>query len=121
MASPEGSDEQSCHICGKFVGDMEKHIWAEHGEAVACQLCDQKFPVGNLRWHILKEHCQDKIVECSLCGKKFTTKNALQGHIRQIHLSEASICNICNQECDNLQEHVNSSHKEEAFGMSLLQ
>ena len=40
-------------------------------ESVACQLCDQSFPVANLRWHILKEHCHDKISECSICEKKF--------------------------------------------------
>ena len=33
----------------------------EQGEKVQCQLCNQSFPAGNLRWHILKEHCHNKV------------------------------------------------------------
>ena len=53
--------KESCHICGKKVAHLDKHILAEHGEKVECQLCNQTFPVGNLRWHILKEHCHNKV------------------------------------------------------------
>ena len=59
-------------------------------ESVACQLCDKTFPVVNLRWHILKEHCHDKISKCSICEKKFINKDALKVHIRQAHLNEGS-------------------------------
>ena len=53
--------KESCHICGKKVAALDKHILSEHGEKVECQLCNQTFPVGNLRWHILKEHCHNKV------------------------------------------------------------
>lgn len=33
----------------------------DQGEKVQCQLCNQSFPAGNLRWHILKEHCHNKV------------------------------------------------------------
>ena len=56
-----GGVKESCHICGKKVAALDKHILSEHGEKVECQLCNQTFPVGNLRWHILKEHCHNKV------------------------------------------------------------
>ena len=120
MAAFGGNEKESCHICKKPVENIKKHVWAEHGGTVACQLCDQEFPVGILRWHIIKEHCQDKVVECALCGKKFTTKDALQGHIRQIHLSETSTCNICGQECNDLHAHVSRSHNGKELELSLI-
>ena len=62
---PGGADDdvprESCHICGKQVMHLDKHILSNHGEKVECQLCNQTFPVGNLRWHILKEHCHNKV------------------------------------------------------------
>ena len=63
-ASVSSSDgpKESCHICGKKVAALDKHIMSEHGEKVECQLCNQTFPVGNLRWHILKEHCHNKVI-----------------------------------------------------------
>ena len=69
-------------------------------------MCSRTFPVGNLRWHILKEHCHNKVTECSLCEQKFVTKNALKNHIKQIHLSETSTCHICHKEYKDLYHHV---------------
>ena len=59
--------KESCHICGKKVAALDKHILSEHGEKVECQLCNQTFPVGNLRWHILKEHCHNKVLTIHDC------------------------------------------------------
>jgi len=110
-----GSDgqgkEESCHICGQMVMHLDKHILTNHGEKVECQLCNQTFPVGNLRWHILKEHCHNKVTECSLCEQKFVTKNALKNHIKQIHLSETSTCHICHKEYKDLYHHVKYFHE----------
>ena len=103
--------KESCHICGKKVAALDKHILAEHGEKVECQLCNQTFPVGNLRWHILKEHCHNKVTECSLCEQKFVTKNALKNHIKQVHLSETSTCHICHKEYKDLYHHVKYFHE----------
>ncbi len=36
---------------------------------VECQLCNNFFPVGNLRWHILKEHCHNKVTKEEMPGK----------------------------------------------------
>ena len=107
----EGELKESCHICGKQVAHLDKHILANHGEKVECQLCNQTFPVGNLRWHILKEHCHNKVTECSLCEQKFVTKNALKNHIKQIHLSETSTCHICHKEYKDLYHHVKYFHE----------
>jgi len=103
--------KESCHICGKKVAALDKHILSEHGEKVECQLCNQTFPVGNLRWHILKEHCHNKVTECSLCEQKFVTKNALKNHIKQVHLSETSTCHICHKEYKDLYHHVKYFHE----------
>jgi len=103
--------KESCHICGKQVAHLDKHILSNHGEKVECQLCNQTFPVGNLRWHILKEHCHNKVTECSLCEQKFVTKNALKNHIKQIHLSETSTCHICHKEYKDLYHHVKYFHE----------
>jgi len=112
-ASVSSSDgpKESCHICGKKVAALDKHIMSEHGEKVECQLCNQTFPVGNLRWHILKEHCHNKVTECSLCEQKFVTKNALKNHIKQVHLSETSTCHICHKEYKDLYHHVKYFHE----------
>jgi len=83
----------------------------DQGEKVQCQLCNQSFPAGNLRWHILKEHCHNKVTECSLCEQKFVTKNALKNHIRQVHLSETSTCHICHKEYKDLYHHVKYFHE----------
>ena len=61
-AADDEVPKESCHICGKQVMHLDKHILSNHGEKVECQLCNQTFPVGNLRWHILKEHCHNKVV-----------------------------------------------------------
>jgi len=103
--------KEACHICGKRVMHLDKHILANHGEKVECQLCSKTFPVGNLRWHILKEHCHNKVTECSLCEQKFVTKNALKNHIKQIHLSETSTCHICHKEYKDLYHHVKYFHE----------
>jgi len=114
----EGMEEEEeeeelldCHLCGKKVAQLDKHILANHGEKVECQLCNQHFPVGNLRWHILKEHCHNKVTECSLCEQKFVTKNALKNHIKQIHLGETSTCHICHKEYKDLYHHVKYFHE----------
>jgi len=106
-----GEEKEACHICGKRVMHLDKHILANHGEKVECQLCSKTFPVGNLRWHILKEHCHNKVTECSLCEQKFVTKNALKNHIKQIHLSETSTCHICHKEYKDLYHHVKYFHE----------
>jgi len=64
-----------------------------------------------LRWHILKEHCHNKVTECSLCEQKFVTKNALKNHIKQIHLGETSTCHICHKEYKDLYHHVKYFHE----------
>jgi len=109
----EGDEEEllDCHLCGKKVAELDKHILNNHGEKVECQLCHQYFPVGNLRWHILKEHCHNKVTECSLCEQKFVTKNALKNHIKQIHLGETSTCHICHKEYKDLYHHVKYFHE----------
>lgn len=109
----DSADEEleDCHLCGKKVLHLDKHILANHGEKVECQLCNNFFPVGNLRWHILKEHCHNKVTECSLCEQKFVTKNALKNHIKQIHLSETSTCHICHKEYKDLYHHVKYFHE----------
>ena len=84
---------------------------ANHGEKVACQLCDQNFLLCNLRKHILKEHCHNKVTKCSLCEQKFVTKKALRSHIKQIHLSETDTCNICHKEYKDLNHHVKFVHE----------
>ena len=101
---------ESCHICGKQVEHLDKHMLADHGENVKCQLCNHNFSASNLRWHILKEHCHNKVTKCSLCEQKFVTKNALKNHVRQIHLSETSTCSICHKEYTDLYQHVKLSH-----------
>ena len=42
----------------------KKNILEEQGEKVECQLCSKSIPAGNLRWHILKEHCHNKVIYC---------------------------------------------------------
>merc|ERR1712130_716459 len=84
---PGGADDdvprESCHICGKQVMHLDKHILSNHGEKVECQLCKQKF----------------------------VTKNALKNHIKQIHLSETSTCHICHKEYKDLYHHVKYFHE----------
>ena len=84
----EGELKENCHVCGKGVAHLDNHILTNHGEKVKCQLCGKTFPVGNLRWHIWREHCRNKVAECPLCKKKFVSKNALKNHIKQIHLPQ---------------------------------
>ena len=45
---------------GKKV-ELDKDNVLDEGEKVECQLCNQTFAVGMLRWHILKEHCHNKV------------------------------------------------------------
>ena len=106
----EGLLKEKCDICGKKVAHIDEHILATHKEDINCQLCDQTFSVANLRWHILKEHCQRKAVECSLCDQKFATKNALKSHIKATHLSETDTCSICHKEYKDLYHHVKFKH-----------
>ena len=41
----EGELKESCLICGRLVGHMNKHILSNHGEKVECQLCSRTFSV----------------------------------------------------------------------------
>ena len=107
----KGKLNESCYICWKHVEHLNNHIIANHGEKVACQLCDQNFSLRNLREHILKEHCHKKVTKCSRCEQKFVTKNALKSHVMQIHLSETNTCNICHKEYKDLHHHVKFFHE----------
>ena len=88
-------------------------------EEIDCQLCSQTFSVGNLRWHILKEHCHNKVTKCSLCKQNFATKNDMENHIKQIHTKPTpfwtgvttSTCSICHKEYKDLYHHVKYFHK----------
>ena len=103
----EGELMESCHLCGKLVEHMYKHMLANHGKKVECQLCSKTFSMGKLRWHILKEHCRNKVVKCSLCDQNFVTKTALGNHVKQIHMSHTSTCYICRKELQDIYHHVN--------------
>ena len=83
----DGELMESCHICGEQVLHLDKHILTSHEEEVKCQMCGKTFPVGNLRWHILTEHCQIRNNKCSLCGQNFVDKNTLDTHMKENHLS----------------------------------
>ena len=83
----DGELMESCHICGEKVLHLDKHILTSHEEEVKCQMCGKTFPVGNLRWHILTEHCQIRNNKCSLCGHNFVDKNTLETHMKENHLS----------------------------------
>ena len=63
----KGKLSESCHICGKHLEHLNNHILANHGEKVACQLCDQNLSFSHLREYILKEHCHKNVTKCSLC------------------------------------------------------
>ena len=79
-------------------------------EVVLCQLCNQKSSLHNLRWHILDEHSQNKVLACSLCEQQFATKNTLKDHIKQMHLGVTTSCHICNKNYKDLYHHVKYSH-----------
>ena len=95
----EGELRETCHICGKEVGLLDKHILANHQEEVKCQMCSKRFPVDKLRLHILLDHCHNKYNKCSLCKQIFVSNNSLQNHIKKIHLSQ--------QECRGISQHDN--------------
>ena len=108
----EGELKRKCHICGKLVEHIDKHMMANHEEKVECQLCNQTFSMGNLRWHILNEHCHNKVTKCSLCEEKFATRNALKNHVKVVHAIETSICSICQKKFKDLYSHVKYFHKQ---------
>ena len=104
-----------CNICGEHVMYLDKHIISKHmkkeeEKEVKCQLCEKTLPAGTIRWHVLKEHVQSKVLECSLCDQKFDNQHTLKLHIRKVHLSVNNTCNICNKECIDLEYHVNYFH-----------
>ena len=37
----DGELKERCHMCGKLVEHMDKHMLANHGEKVECQLCSK--------------------------------------------------------------------------------
>ena len=81
------------------IDDREGHSGRE---MELCQLCNQTIPKGNLRLHIIKEHCPNMMSECSHCDKKFLEKNALKRHIKYFHQSESSTCHICDKQFETL-------------------
>ena len=105
----EGELRESCHICGKKVVLLDKHIQANHGEEVKCHMCSESLPVDNMRWHILLEHCHNKCNKCSLCNQNFVSKSSLENHIKQVHLSQQECRDI--PQTDNLTRHVKELHK----------
>ena len=84
----EGELRERCHICGKKVVLLGKHILSNHVEVVKCQMCHENFPVDTFRLHLLLEHCHNKCNKCSLCEQNFVSKSSLEEHIKQIHLSQ---------------------------------
>ena len=83
----DGYLKESCHICGEQVVYLDKHILANHEEDVKCQMCDKTFPVGNLRWHILIQHCHNKNNKCNLCDQSLVDKNTLGTHMKENHFN----------------------------------
>ena len=83
----------------------------EEGEKVAYQLCDKKFLLSNIRKHIIKEHCHNKVTKCSICEQKCANKHDLKRHVKQIHMSETYKCNICHKKYKDLHNHINFFHE----------
>jgi hypothetical protein len=106
-----GELKENCHFCGNEVAHLDKHILTNHGEEVECQLCGKTFPVSNLRRHILKKHCRNKVTKCTLCEKRFVNKSALKNRIKQIHLSETPTYRICHKKYKDLYYHVKYVHE----------
>ena len=103
----EEADDSGWMETNKQKGVMkDQEDGGDHVEEVLCQLCNQKFSQDDLRWHILDEHTQNKVILCSVCEQKFDTKNALKDHIMQIHLGETTSCHICNKKYKDLYHHV---------------
>ena len=82
------------------------------GMTQICQVCRNLIPEKNLRWHILREHCISKIMNCSICGEKVVSETALQNHIEKVHMDILSICPMCNKQFKNLELHINAVHIE---------
>ena len=56
------------------------------------------------------DHCNSKVVGCSICGNLFVSKYVLKSHIKKIHESISSTCNICHKEYKSLYHHVRFTH-----------
>ena len=118
------SDEdlaEHCNICGEEARHLNKHILEAHGEKAECQLCQLSLPKANLRWHILKEHCQKSGSKCTLCGERFATNSALKSHNQHLHLKRPQTiknetyfkCSNCNEKFERkkmLDAHMQSDH-----------
>ena len=94
----EGELRERCHICGKKVVLLEKHIITNHLEEVECQMCHKKFSVDTFRSHLLLEHCHNKCNKCSLCEQNFVSNSSLEEHIKHVHLGQ--------QEGSEISQHV---------------
>jgi hypothetical protein len=94
-----------CSICKESFnqpGHLKTHMVHRHSDKpkLECPICFKKFAVGwNLRTHI-KTHEQNKIFHCTYpnCHKEFYQKINLDLHVKNIHLNERSICQICNKQ-----------------------
>jgi hypothetical protein len=76
--------------------DADKHGYLDPKQRVECTICHKFYLRNYLKTH-MKYHFNEKDFECALCDKKYAAKNALTGHIQEIHLKSGHNCQYCNK------------------------
>lgn len=76
-------EKRACHLCGKYVFHLNRHLEAHVRETVACDECGKELRGKNaLKTHKKMMHNKDApVYPCTVCSKSFRSKYKLSEHL----------------------------------------
>lgn len=107
-----------CEICGNIFllkSDLLSHAMKHTSyRPYKCKLCPATYKAkSGLSYHKESYHRQGNTdVICESCGKTYPCKTLLKHHIKQMHLSNREVCDIC---CKSVSKKEFDNHRKSHF------
>ena len=100
---------EGCAVMFKKKSDMRNHVAVVHNDRrEVCVQCGKSFK--DLKYHVKSVH-EHVSYDCDLCQKKYTTKQALNYHLRTQHGDrKKEVCDYCAVEVFNVKHHIKMKH-----------
>jgi len=102
-------DIPECNVFFKKKADMKNHVAVVHlNKKQLCVQCGDEFK--DLKYHVQTFH-ENIHFPCEICHKKYTTKQALNYHVKNQHgTRKKEVCDYCAVEVFNVKHHIKMKH-----------
>ncbi|KAJ8919014.1 hypothetical protein NQ315_016919, partial [Exocentrus adspersus] len=97
LVAHERQHKNPCPKCGKPIlrSSMKIHL-IQHTDRFVCSQCSHRFNSGaTLKQHIITVHTNIKDHVCEQCGKSFSSKTAMNVHLKTHRDERPYACKLC--------------------------